>query len=467
VSTGSGEFDLTVLGGGTGGYVAAIRAAQLGMRVAVVERDKLGGTCLHRGCVPTKVLAHAADLQAAARRALADGFATGALNIDYAGLSRQKERVVAGLHRGVDYLMKKNAITVLPGLGRLAGPGEIEVESGSGKTTVRSARILLATGSRPKGLPGLNIDHERIVTSDDLLACETMPRSLVIIGAGAIGVEFASIMNDLGADVYLVEVLPRVLPLEDEDVSREVERAFRRRGIKVFTGARVETENVAATENGVVVPLRTGDAEHVLSAEVLLVATGRAANVEEIGLEKVGVRVERGFVVTDEHQRTSAAGIYAIGDVTGGLLLAHAAAAQGVHAVEHMAGVASMPVLPERVPRGTYCRPQVASIGLTEKQAAERGLQPRVGKFPFRANSKAQVRGEVDGMAKVVADASGRVVGIHCVGPEVTELLGEMSVIVTAGVPLDMLKAAVHAHPTLTEALHEAFLACGGEAIHI
>ncbi len=467
MSTGSGEFDLTVLGGGTGGYVAAIRAAQLGMRVAVIERDKLGGTCLHRGCVPTKVLAHAADLQAAARRAVADRFATGELNIDYVGLSRQKDKVVANLYRGIEYLMKKNGITVVPGLGRLTGPGEIAVESGGGKTTIRSTRILLATGSRPKGLPGLNIDHERIITSDDLLARDSMPRSLVIIGAGAIGVEFASIMNDLGADVYLVEVLPRVLPLEDEDVSREVERAFRRRGIKVFTGARVDTEHVAATENGVAVPLRAGGAEHVLAAEVALVATGRAANVEEIGLDRVSVQVERGFVVTDEHQRTAAEGIYAIGDVTGGLLLAHAAAAQGVHAVEHMAGVVSMPVLAERVPRGTYCRPQVASIGLSEKQAAEWGLKPLVGKFPFRANSKAQVRGEVDGMAKVVADASGRVVGIHCVGPEVTELLGEMSAIVTAGVPLDVLKTAVHAHPTLTEALHEAFLACGGEAIHI
>ncbi len=461
-------YDVVVIGGGPGGYVAAIRAAQLGLRTALVEKAHLGGVCLNWGCIPTKALLRNAELaHFLQHRAREFGFSFENLQMDYATAVKRSRRVVQRLVKGVGYLMKKNKIDVHTGTGRLRSPNEVEVTTESGETTVLTTRnVILATGARPRTLPGVTVDGRRVLTYRQAIVQETLPQSAIIIGAGPIGVEFAYIWRAYGVEVTLVEMLPHLLPLEDEEVSTELERAFKRLGIRFHLNSRVE--QVTPGDAGVQVVIRQGDQEQALNAEQVLVAVGVQANTEGLGLEALGVRTERGFIVVDEGMRTNVPGVYAIGDVTGKTLLAHVASAQGIVAAETIAGVETVTLNYEMMPRAVYCQPQVASFGLTEAQARERGYEVRVGKFPFQANGKALGLGESQGFVKIVADARyGEILGAHMIGPEVTELLPELTLAQAWEVTPEEIARNVHAHPTLSEALMEAAHAWAGHAIHI
>ncbi|MBE3589943.1 MAG: dihydrolipoyl dehydrogenase [Firmicutes bacterium] len=458
------DFDVVVLGGGTGGYVAAIRAAQLGMKAALVEEDKVGGTCLHRGCIPTKVMLQAADLLHDIRRAAEFGLTPVAgADVDWAGLAQRKHRIVTTLHRGVEYLLKKNGVELVRGRGALDGPGRVRV----GERVLTASHTIIATGSRPRELPGLPFDGRRVISSDHALQLERRPASVVVVGAGAVGVEFASLFRDFGAEVTLVEWLPRLMPLEDEDVSAELQRAFEKRGIRCLTGAQVLAPSVRAGEGGVELVVRRGEEEVKLEAEVLLVAVGRAARVEDCGLETAGVAVERGFIRVDGWMRTNVPGVYAIGDAVGGLQLAHVAAHEGIVAVETAAGHEPDPIDYTKAPRATYCRPQVASVGYSEREAREAGYRVKAGTFPFRAIGKALIVGEGEGFCKVVADEDGGVLGVHLIGPHATDLIAEGALLRFMDGTAWELGTVIHPHPTLSEVLGEAGLAVEGRAIHV
>ncbi|MCL6453230.1 MAG: dihydrolipoyl dehydrogenase [Alicyclobacillus sp.] len=468
-------YDVVVIGGGTGGYVAAIRAAQLGMKAAVVERDKLGGTCLHRGCIPSKALLRTAEVFATARAAGEFGVRVEEPKLDLAQAMARKQKVVDQLHQGVQFLMKKHQIDVYQGTGRVMGPsifspqaGAVMVDYGAGETQILSPRFtLLATGSRPKPLPGLPFDGKRVLSSDDALELEHLPASALIVGAGAIGVEWASLLSDLGVDVTLVEFLPTVLPQEDADVSAEVLRLLKKRRVRVLTAARVLPETYEATDDGLRIVVEQADRQEPLAAACMLVAVGRAPVVDDLGLEATEIQVERGTVQVDADYRTAESNIFAIGDVIGGLQLAHVAAHEGIHAVEVMAGRRPAPIDYARIPRCTYARPEVASVGLTEAAAVEQGYRVKTGKFNFRANGKALVYGEPDGFVKVVADAdSDDVLGVHLVGPHVTNLVSEAGLALVLNATPWEIGGAIHPHPTLSEAIGEAALAVDGLAIH-
>jgi dihydrolipoamide dehydrogenase len=454
------EFDVAVLGGGTGGYTAAIRAAQLGKRTVVVEAAKLGGTCLHIGCIPTKSLLETSGLfHKLHDRREEYGITAADVAIDYERLAVRRDAVVNQLWKGVQGLMRKNKIEVVQGCGRLEGDGRLRV----GDRTIQAGAIIVATGSSPRSLPGLDFDGERIVSSDHATLARTLPGSVAIIGAGAVGVEFATFYRQMGAGVTLVEALDRLVPLEDEEVSRALLQAFERDGIDCRVGARVEGARV---EDGQVV-VQLADAE--VRAEQLLVAVGRGPNSGDIGLERAGVEVdERGVVKVDEWMRTSADGVWAIGDVVGGFQLAHAAAHEGVVAAEDIAGRRVAPMEQELVTRCTYSTPEIASVGLTEEQARARGREVKVGKFPFVANARAVIHGETAGFAKLVADAkTGQLLGAHVVGVQATELIGEPALArLFQGDPWE-LGRNVHPHPTLSEVIGEAGLAVDGMALNI
>ncbi|MDQ0188413.1 dihydrolipoyl dehydrogenase [Alicyclobacillus cycloheptanicus] len=469
------EFDLVVLGGGTGGYVAAIRAAQLGMRAAVVEREKLGGTCLHRGCIPSKALLRSAEVLALTREASDYGVQTSAPQFDLGAAMARKQNVVEQLHKGVQFLMKKHNIEVVHGIGRLMGSsifspqaGAVSVESAAGESTILSPRFtLVATGSRPKALPGLPFDGVRVLSSDHALELDHVPASVVIVGGGAIGVEWASMLADFGASVTVVEFMPRLLPTEDEDISRALERAFKKRHIRVMTGAQVQPETLQQTDDGVRLQVRTQNGEEALEAEVVLVAVGREPVVDDIGIEATEVKLERGAIVVDAHYRTAEKSIFAIGDVIGGMQLAHVAAHEGIHAVEYMAELNPRPLVYEQIARCTYSRPEVASVGLTEQQAADRGVKLKAGTFSFRSIGKALVLGDADGMVKVVADAeTDDVLGVHIIGPHATDLISEAGLALVLNAAPWEVGQMVHPHPTLSEAIGEAALAVDGNAIH-
>jgi dihydrolipoamide dehydrogenase len=454
--------DLAILGSGPGGYVAAIRAAQLGMSVALVEQEEtLGGICLNWGCIPSKALLRNAEVLRLIREADRFGISTGDVAADFdAAITRSRE-VVAKLVGGVAFLMRKNGVEVVRGRGRLVSEQTIRVEP-SGQT-VAATQIIIATGARPKVLPGLDPDGRTVFTYRQALELRRLPASCIIVGGGAIGAEFADVYSTYGVRVTVVEALDRILPQEDVEVSREVSRQFQRRGIEVRAGVLIQ--RAERSSEGVRLHLESGEA---LDADMVLTATGVRANIEDIGLEELGVQVSEGVIAADSHQRTNVAGVYAIGDVTGPPLLAHAASAEGVIAVETAAGREVAPLDVDLVPRCTYCQPQVASLGLTEEQAKARGLQVRVGKFPFSASGKAIAMGETGGFVKTVFEAAtGRLIGTHAVGPEVTELLPEMVMAAWSGVRPDQFEALVHAHPTLSESLKEAALAADGAAIHI
>jgi len=464
----SETYDLAVIGGGPGGYVAAIRAAQLGLRVALVEREHLGGVCLNWGCIPAKALLRNAEVVALLGRGKVFGFTVEGFQADYAAAVERSRKVAARLVKGVALLMRRNRIPVIEGTGRIVGPGMVQVALNDGGEVRLSARhIIVATGARARTIPGVEVDGERVITARHALAMRDLPASVIIVGAGPIGVEFAHLWRTYGAEVTIVEMLPRLLPLEDEEVSAEVERAFRRRKVRVLTSTRVE--GVEVTADGVRVRVRRDNGEEeTLEAEKALVAVGVRPNSEGLGLEEAGVELERGWVVVDERMRTTAPGIYAIGDVTGKLPLAHVASAQGIIAVEDVVEADPQPLDYDAIPRCTYCYPQVASFGLTEAQAREQGYDVRVGKFPFRANGKALALGDYDGFVKLVADArSGQLLGAHLVGPEVTELLPELVLARNVGLSPEAIACSVHAHPTLSEALVEAAHGVFGRPIHL
>ncbi|HKW73662.1 MAG TPA: dihydrolipoyl dehydrogenase [Candidatus Dormibacteraeota bacterium] len=454
------DFDVAILGGGMGGYPAAIRASQLGLRVALVEADKLGGTCLHIGCIPTKALLESSELfHRLSARGTEFGIKAEVVGYDYPRIAERRDAVVNQLFKGVQFLMKKNKIEVVAGKGRLRDRNTIEVNS----KQIKAKNLIVATGSSVKTLPGLELDGKYIISSDNAVLAKEVPESIAIIGAGAVGVEFATFFNQLGVKVTLLEALDRLVPLEDEDVSKELLSAFKKAGIDCRLGVKVSGAKKA--RDGVSVETDQGE----VWAKQLLVAVGRAAVSKEIGLEQVGVQLQpNGFIKVDEWMRTSVDSIHAIGDVVGGFLLAHAASHEGIVAAEDIAGQRLAPMEQELVTRCTYSHPQVASVGLTEKQARDKGLEVKVGKFPFSAIGRAQIHGETAGFVKIVADAkSGRMLGTHVIGAEATELIAEPALTQLFQGDAWELGRNIHPHPTLSEAVMEAAMAVDGHAIHI
>ncbi|GIM48314.1 dihydrolipoyl dehydrogenase [Collibacillus ludicampi] len=469
------QYDIVVIGGGTGGYVAAIRAAQLGLKVALVERDKVGGTCLHRGCIPSKALLKSAELYNTMKKSEEFGIMAPDVKLDFSKVMERKSKIVGQLHKGVQHLLKQNKVDVIQGTGRVMGPsifspraGAVRVEKENGETEILNpGHVIIATGSRPKTLPGLHIDGRAVITSDEALELSEIPKSVIIIGAGAIGVEWASMLADFGTEVTLVEYMPQILPLEDEDVAAELERNFKKRKIKLMTGTKVLPETLEHRDGHVAISVERNGQTEALAAEKILVAVGREAIVDDIGLEATEVEVERGFIKVDPYYRTKEANIFAIGDVIGGLQLAHVASHEGIIAVETIAGKNPHPLDYTQVPKCTYSRPEVASVGLTEKEAREKGIDVKVGKFPFRAIGKALVNGEVDGFVKMVANAqTNDLIGVHMIGSHVTDLISEAGLAKLLDATPWEVGIAIHPHPTLSEAIGEAALAVDGIAIH-
>ena len=453
------RYDVVILGSGPGGYVAAIRAGQLGLKTAVVEKDpRLGGTCLHVGCIPTKALLFNAEVLDLFRNATAFGINCQGFSLDWAAVQARKDRIVHKLSKGIEYLFKKNKVEWITGRGCIAGPGSLEVETADGKTArVETKHIVLATGSEAKLLRGMEADEKAVLTNREVLDLKEIPKSMVIVGAGAVGVEFASLFSRFGAKVTLVEMLPRIVPLEDEEVSQELAKALKKQGIAVSSGATVS--QVTNTGHTVAVGFSTSDGhEQQVQAEKLLVAVGRAPNTQGVGLENTRATVENGFVKTNQFLETEEPGLYAIGDIVAGSpLLAHVAEAEGIVAVTHASGKAVEPINYRQIPNCTYCEPQVASVGLSEQQAREEGRAVKVGKFPFAANSKAAILGRGEGFVKIVSEEHhGEILGVHIIGPSATEMIAEAVMAMRLeGTVLD-LAHTVHAHPTLSESMLEA-----------
>ena len=466
----SASYDVIVLGAGPGGYVAAIRAAQLGKRVAVVERESLGGVCLNWGCIPTKSLLRNAEVIELLGQGKEYGFKIDGVSVDYSVAHKRSRQVSDRLVKGIGFLFKKNNITHVAGAGQLTGPRQVRVTP-SGQL-LEADNIIVATGAHARSLPGVTVDGKRVITSRQALELTEAPKRLVVVGAGAIGMEFAYLFRAYGTEVTVIEMLPHVLPLEDEETASEVAKAFKKKGIDTRVATRTEAVEVSDSGVSVRVKDQASGEETTIAADLVLMAIGVAPNSREIGLEAAGVEVDkRGFVIIDEYMRTSVPGVYAIGDVTGKLLLAHVGSAQGVVAAEHLAGHETRPIRQsdyEFMPRATYCHPQVASLGMTEAQARERGLDVNIGKFPFVANGKSLGLNNREGFVKLITDAKyGEILGAHLVGPEVTELLPELALAHTWELTADEIAGTVHAHPSLSEAVMEAAHAARGMAIHM
>ena len=456
-----------MIGAGPGGYVAAIRAGQLGLKTAIIEKDKnLGGTCLLRGCIPTKALLHTADVFEEFKHARDIGVVADSVSLDFPQAQKRKNKVVLKLAKGVEFLMKKNKVQVFKGAARIEKPGQITVTREDGTSdSVETKNIIIATGSVPRSLPTLPIDGQHIITSDEILELSEIPKSLIVLGAGAVGVEFASMYARFGSDVVILELLPRLLPIEDEEISDELLKSFKKQGIKSFTGANFQS---ATVEDGTVrATARIGDQDREFTAEKLLVAVGRRAYTDGLGLENTKVELERGYIKIDEFMRTAEAGIYAIGDVVPTPWLAHVASAEGILAVEHIAGKDARPINYDRVPNCTYCQPEVASVGLTEAKARERGHDVKVGRFPVPVIAKAQILGAAEGIVKIVSDKKyDEVLGVHIIGPHATELIVEGCVALQMESTVEELIHTMHAHPTVSETIHEAVEDVHGMMIH-
>lgn len=468
--------DVAILGGGTGGYVAAIRAAQLGKNVVIIEQDKLGGTCLHRGCIPSKSLLRSAELYADMKESENYGIEADGVRLAFDKVQKRKDNIVEKLHQGVQYLMRKNKIQVIHGVGRVIGPsifsprsGAVAVELADGEMeTIVPTHLIIATGSRPRHLPGLEPDGKYVMTSDHALLMEELPASIIIVGGGVIGVEWASMLHDFGVDVTVIESSSQILPAEDEEIGKEMNRLLTSRGIKIMTGAELLTESYEVKDNQVTLRVIHQGKEHLLNSDKLLVSIGRVGNAENIGLENTDVRVDRGLIVVNKFMQTTEPHIYAIGDVIGGLQLAHAASHEGLAAVHHLAGEQLMTYRKEWTPRCIYTRPEAASVGLTEKQALAQGYEVKTGKYPFSANGKALVFGMSDGFVKVIADkATNDILGVHMIGPHVTELIGSAALAQVLDATPWEIGSMAHAHPTLSEILGEASLAVTGKATGI
>jgi len=461
-------YDLIVIGSGPGGYSAAVRAGQYGLKTAIIEKDpKLGGTCLHVGCIPTKSLLHTADVWERFLHPEEDGIHCENPRLDFPLVSDRKNKIVAKHAKGVEFLMKKNKVEWIKGYATLKGGGRVEVRGEQGTQTLEAKYIILATGSEARMLPGLKPDPVRILTNIEILNLTAIPKTLAIIGAGAVGVEFASIFSRIGTEVTILEMLPRIVPVEDEEISKELERVFRKNKIRIETGAKVDSVEVVDSCCRIAVTLSSGKKE-VLAAEKLLVAVGRKPNTDKVGIENTKIELDRGFVKVDQWQRTGEPGVYAIGDIVAGTpQLAHVATREGMVAVGHMAGKPATPVNRNRIPSATYTEPGIASVGLTEAQARAQGYQVKVGKFPFMADSKATILGRHDGFVKVVADERyGEILGVHIIGPEAFELIGEAVAAMEAEATVETMMQTIHAHPTLYEAMGEAFNNVYGLAIN-
>jgi dihydrolipoamide dehydrogenase len=468
------DYDVVVIGSGTGGYVAAIRAAQLGLKTAVAERAPvLGGTCLNWGCIPTKALLEHAHALKVAQDWKEWGLTLGqaAVGIDMKQVHARKDKIVKGLTGGIDLLFRKNKIDWIKGSARLADGGTVEITEGQKQTLRARKEIIVATGSQPRSVPGVEIDRQRIITSDEAIHLKEIPRSLVILGSGAVGVEFGSIFRRFGSEVTIIELLPRLVPVEDEAVSAELEKSFKKQGIKVLTGTKVTSAK--AGSNGVQLEAQTGDGKTVkLEAEYLLVATGRGPVTDGLGAEDAGLQMDRGYVRVDEQYRTNLNGVSAIGDVItfekpGHPQLAHLSSAEGIALAERIAGREVRPLNYDHVPGGTYCDPEIGSVGLTEREARERGYDVRVGTFKFSVLARARIANETEGFVKIVAEKKyDEILGVHMIGPRATELVAEATLALRLECTVEELIRTIHAHPTMSEAVGEAAHAAHEGAIH-
>ncbi|MHA6486013.1 dihydrolipoyl dehydrogenase [Bacillus cabrialesii] len=470
------EYDVVILGGGTGGYVAAIRAAQLGLKTAVVEKEKLGGTCLHKGCIPSKALLRSAEVYRTARESDQFGVETAGVSLNFEKVQRRKQAVVDKLAAGVNHLMKKGKIDVFNGYGRILGPsifsplpGTISVERGNGEENdmLIPKQVIIATGSRPRMLPGLEADGKSVLTSDEALQMEELPKSIIIVGGGVIGIEWASMLHDFGVEVAVIEYADRILPTEDQDISKEMESLLKKKGIQFVTGAKVLPDTMTKTAGDISIQAEKDGETVTYSAEKMLVSIGRQANIEGIGIENTDIVTENGVISVNESCQTKESHIYAIGDVIGGLQLAHVASHEGIIAVEHIAGLNPHPLDPMLVPKCIYSSPEAASVGLTEEEAKANGHNVKIGKFSFMAIGKALVYGESDGFVKIVADRdTDDILGVHMIGPHVTDMISEAGLAKVLDATPWEVGQTIHPHPTLSEAIGEAALAADGKAIH-
>ncbi len=455
------DYKAIVIGGGPGGYACAIRIAQLGGKVCVVEEDKVGGTCLNRGCIPTKALLASAGLFFRIKKAKDFGINIDSYSADFSAMMQRKDKIVTRLRMGVEYLLKNNGVEIIRGRGKIIGKGTVEVTNNEQKVTVNGENIVVATGSKPAKIPGIEYDGINTVTSDEMLALTNLPASLLIIGGGVIGCEFACIFSELGTKVTIVEMLPQILPTEDEEIAKTLRGILEKRGIKIYTGMKVN--KVISGQGLVASELSSGEK---IEAEKVLVCTGRTPNIKELGLEEMSVKLEKNRVIVDEKMYAGTEGIYAIGDAAGGILLAHVAMAEGIVAAENIMGK-DVKVDYTAVPSCIFTFPEIGSVGLSEKKALESGAEIVIGKFPFTASGKALAVGEAEGFVKVISDKSGKVLGVHIIGPEATNLIAEVTLCVQNNVDIDGIIKTIHAHPTLPEAVLEAALDTKGEAIHI
>ena len=465
-------YDIAIIGSGPAGYTAAIRAGQLGLKTALIEKDnKLGGTCLHVGCIPTKALLFNAEVYDHVKDGRDLGLEnTAGVSVNWETIQKRKQGIVDKHAKGLQFLMRKNKVTVIEGFGRLTGPAKdgvhtVELDNKGQKTTVQAKNVILSTGSVARLLPGISVD-DQILTNIEVLSLKNIPKSLIVIGSGAVGVEFASIYKSFGSDVTILEMLPLYVPVEDEEISKELMRVYRKRGINGFVNAKVE--KLDKSKGGVTVTFTVDGKEQKLEAEKVLVAIGRAPLTEGVGLEKTKVQVERGFVKVDKFMRTNEPGIYAIGDITAGYpQLAHSGAMEGIVAVTHIAGKPVKPINVNRIPNATYCHPEIGSVGLSEAKAKEAGYDVKVGKFPFTANSRASIVGQHEGFVKIVSDAKyGEILGVHIIGPTATELIAESVVALQMECTAEELANIIHAHPTLSEAMLDGANAVFGMAIN-
>jgi dihydrolipoamide dehydrogenase len=469
------EYDLVILGGGTGGYVAAIRASQLGLKTAIVEKGKLGGTCLHKGCIPSKALLRSAEVYATAKRSEEFGVIANDVSVNFTKVQERKNKIIDTLHKGVQHLMKQGKIDVFEGTGRILGPSifspmpgtiSVEMNNGAENEMLIPKNVIVATGSRPRTLPGLEIDGNYVMSSDEALNLEELPNSIIIVGGGVIGIEWASMLSDFGVKVTVIEYAERIIPTEDKEISKEMQRVMKKKGIQIVTSAKVMPETLVK-DNDVRISAEVKGSVKEFSAEKLLVSVGRQANVEGIGLENTEIQVEKGFIVTNEFFQTKESHIYAIGDCIGGLQLAHVASHEGIIAVEHIADGNPLPLDYNLVSRCIYSNPEVSSVGITEDQAIEKGFKVKTGKFSFKAIGKALVFGESDGFVKIIAnEATNDILGVHMIGPHVTDMISEAGLAMVLDATPWEIGHTIHPHPTLSEAIGEAALAVDGKAIH-
>jgi dihydrolipoamide dehydrogenase len=470
------EYDLVILGGGTGGYVAAIRASQLGLKTAIVEKGKLGGTCLHKGCIPSKALLRSAEVYATAKHSEDFGVKINGVELDFTKVQSRKDGIVEQLHKGVQHLMKQGKIDVFEGLGRILGPsifspmpGTISVEMNNGEDNAMliPKNVIVATGSRPRSLPGLDIDGEYVLSSDEALSLEALPKSIIIVGGGVIGIEWASMLSDFDVEVTVVEYADKIVPTEDHEISKEMQRLMKKKGVKIVTSAKVLPESLEKGDGEVTIKAEHKGEEKAFTADKILVSVGRQANVEGIGLENTDIKVEKGFIEVNDFFQTKESHIYAIGDVIGGLQLAHVASHEGITAVEHMTNEKPHPIDYSLISKCIYSNPEIASVGITEQEAKEKGYNLKTGKFSFRAIGKALVYGESDGFVKIIADKdTDDILGVHMIGPHVTDMISEAGLAKVLDATPWEIAHTIHPHPSLSEAIGEAALAVDGKAIH-